>query len=262
MSINEVFPNPTVKNVVFQIRFPNLFYIEDRIGELQLRIMKEFPESSLLYRQQVMFAQFGSDADIDKIANKARQDETNPIWQFRSPSGYQLNLLTDSLDINSQIHKSYANPQASVRFRDVIEFVLEHFFDIVRIPILTRVGLRYIDECPIFRKDNETYEEYFNTTFPLDRFTLQDADQLELKAVVKRGDFRLRFVESLRQRNEEPYLYLDFDGFATDVSSEDCLPVTDKLHELVIHEYERSIKQPLIDWMRKKREKTNGQGLN
>ena len=31
MAINEVFPNPTVKKVIFQIRFPNLFFIESKI---------------------------------------------------------------------------------------------------------------------------------------------------------------------------------------------------------------------------------------
>ena len=28
---DEVFPNPTVKEVVFEIRFPSLFYMESRI---------------------------------------------------------------------------------------------------------------------------------------------------------------------------------------------------------------------------------------
>jgi len=45
MQINEVFPNPTVKQVIFQIRFPNLFYLESKIGEYQLKIMQRFPES-------------------------------------------------------------------------------------------------------------------------------------------------------------------------------------------------------------------------
>jgi hypothetical protein len=46
---DEVFPNPTVKTVIFQIRYPNLFYIESRIGDIQVKIMDDFPESSLLF---------------------------------------------------------------------------------------------------------------------------------------------------------------------------------------------------------------------
>lgn len=52
MVIGEVFPNPTVKQVVFQITFPHLFYMEQKIGELQVKIMRMFPKSSLLYRRQ------------------------------------------------------------------------------------------------------------------------------------------------------------------------------------------------------------------
>ena len=33
MPIHEVFPSPTVKQVIFQVRFPNLFYLESRMGE-------------------------------------------------------------------------------------------------------------------------------------------------------------------------------------------------------------------------------------
>ena len=62
MVINEIFPNPTVKTVVFQIRYPNLFYIENKIGEIQLKLMKEFPESALLYRQRILLADVGSGA--------------------------------------------------------------------------------------------------------------------------------------------------------------------------------------------------------
>jgi hypothetical protein len=40
MAIEEVFPNPTVKQVAFEIRFPNLFYLESKIGELQVKIME------------------------------------------------------------------------------------------------------------------------------------------------------------------------------------------------------------------------------
>lgn len=38
MPINEVFVNPTVKQVIFQVKFPNLFFIESKIGDIQLKI--------------------------------------------------------------------------------------------------------------------------------------------------------------------------------------------------------------------------------
>ena len=47
----EIFSNPTVKKVIFQIRFPNLFFIENKIGDFQLKIMGMFPESKLIFRR-------------------------------------------------------------------------------------------------------------------------------------------------------------------------------------------------------------------
>jgi len=39
MAIAEIFPNPTVKSVFFEVRFPNLFYLEAKIGDLQLKVL-------------------------------------------------------------------------------------------------------------------------------------------------------------------------------------------------------------------------------
>ena len=36
--MGEIYPNPTVKRVIFQARFPNLFYLESKIGDLQLLV--------------------------------------------------------------------------------------------------------------------------------------------------------------------------------------------------------------------------------
>ena len=56
MTIAEVFSNPTVKEVAFEIRFPSLFYIERKIGDFQEKIIKEFHKSSLIYRQPMLLA--------------------------------------------------------------------------------------------------------------------------------------------------------------------------------------------------------------
>ena len=68
--INEIFPHPTVKRVVFQIRFPNLFYIENKIGDFQMKIMKEFPQSALIFRKQVVFADIGPEIKLENIPSQ------------------------------------------------------------------------------------------------------------------------------------------------------------------------------------------------
>jgi len=250
MSINEVFPNPTVKQVLFQIRFPNLFYMENKMGELQLKIMEEFPQSALLFRRQILFADVGPETKLEDIPSDSDKETGKKIWRFESDKNFKLNVLNDSLDITSEYHKTY-NLEGGDKFRDIIKFVLDHFFEVTSIPIINRIGLRYIDECPIPSKDNSAFRSYYNSSFPLDRFNLVDVSQMDFKTVVRKGEYHLRYNESLQKINDEYKLILDFDGFAESIASEDCLTITDNLHTMISEEYERTIKEPVYEYMQR-----------
>lgn len=252
MGIDMVFPNPTVKQVVFQIRFPNLFYIEDKIGELQLNIMKEFPESALLFRRQVVFADMGPEAKIEDIPDDLKE-RAKRIWQFESPKGFKLNVLGDSLDIESKYHKTY-NLGTEDRFRDIIEFAVGNFLQVTSLPIISRIGLRYIDECPLPSKDNATFMSYYNSVFPVKRFDIADAIQMSFRTVVKKGSHHITYAESLREIDGEYKLILDFDGFSENIPSEDYLKVTDELHKAISEEYAETIKEPVYEHMRQEQE--------
>lgn len=253
MAVNEVFPNPTVKKVIFQIRYPNLFYIEDKIGVLQMKLMKEFPESALLYQQKLRLTDKG--IDLGKSSDVKPEEVLKKIWSFESPKKTKLNIFSDSLDISSEFHKTYNNPSSASKFRDVIDFVLNHFFEATQIPIVKRIGLRYIDECPIPKKDTKIFKEYYKTTFPLVRFKLEDATDMIFSTVVKKGKYNLRFIEKLVRLGNKYKLLLDFDGFGTNIQSQNCLKVTDDLHDLILKEYEKSIKEPVYKYMRTKTRK-------
>ena len=191
MVIDEVFPNPTVKQVIFQIRYPNLFYIENRIGDLQLKIMKMFPNSSLLQKQQIVFTEIGPDGNFD-VPENPDEDMTKKVWQFESEKGFKLNVTSNSLDIVSDYHKTYNIDEEGVeKFRDVIEFVLNSFHEIMMVPIINRIGFRYIDECPLPSKDNDTFKEYYNSVFPIDRFNLEYVTEMDFKTVFKKDDYNI-----------------------------------------------------------------------
>lgn len=249
--INEVFPNPTVQQVIFQIKYPNLFYLENKIGEYQIKIMKEFPESYLSVRQQIVLAEFGLGAKLEEYGNTADKDITKKIWHFRSENQYELNITSDSLDITSQFHKTYNNQQSDIRFRDIIKFAVDSFIELTSVPILHRIGLRYIDECPIPEKNNASFRAYYNSVFPLDRFDLKDATEMDFKTLISRGNYKLRYIESLQMIKSEPKLILDFDGFAEKIDTNKYLEVTDELHKIISQEFECSIRKPLIEYMRK-----------
>lgn len=176
MAIDEVFPNPTVKQVIFQVRFPNLFSMERLVGEYQSRIMDRFPESKLMFSRHLVMAHTVSGANRERQeSDVAESESTEKFWNFTSPAGVVLTVHTASLDMTSTMHKTYANPNHEDRFRDAIEFAVGNFLEVTGIPLFGRIGLRYIDECPVPGKDTLRFREYYNTTLCLDRFALEEA---------------------------------------------------------------------------------------
>lgn len=252
MTIAEVFPNPTVKTVAFEAKFPNLFFLESKIGDLQIKLMERFPESSLLFRQNIIFADIPPGGQLpDGLKTNSEEPNSQKVWQFRSPNGCVVSVQSNSIVIQSGFHKTYNNPGNDERFRDSIKFLMDAFLELTKIPLLTRVGLRYIDECPIPEKNNESFSKYYNTVFPLTRFSLTDATEMDFKTVVKRGGSFVRYVESLQMSEGNKFmLVLDFDGFQERVNSDQYLTVTDQLHVLISSEFEASIKVPVYDYMR------------
>lgn len=254
VEINEVLVNPTVKLVSFEVRFPNLFFIESKIGELQMKVMERFPESALLMRKQFLFSEVGQDGKLVNPPPDMDKEFIKKIWQFRSADKYEFNVLTNSLNIQSSYHKTYMKAGAD-KFRDVIKFVMDNFLEIAKIPLINRIGLRYIDECPIPAKENSKFEEWYNTAFPLKRFDLADASEMMFVTVTKKGDYNLRYLEQLQKKDDLYTLALDFDGFALNIEAKEYLSVTDLLYQLIKSEYETTIKEPVLEYMKKEKTK-------
>lgn len=251
MAISEVFPKPTVKEVHFQIRFPNLFFIERKIGDFQLRIMRRFPESRLVLKRHFLLGELPLDGRVELQPDAPDPNATEKIWQFDSKDGVTVNVATSSLGIHSTQHKTYDHADATDKFRDVIELVVAPFLEITSLPILTRIGLRYIDLCPIPSRSSDEFAGYYNSALPLQRFKLEDARELQTIAVVRRGDCFLRYAEAVQIKEDGGLqLKLDFDGFTESVDASSYLNTTDRLHDTISAEYESSIKEPVYAYMR------------
>jgi len=227
--------------------------MEKQIGDLQLKIMEIFPQSSLLFRKQIVFADIGPGVKLENISSDLGEEKGEKIWQFKSSKGFQLDVLSDSLAISSQKHITY-NLEGGDKFRDILKFVLDRFLEIVSIPIINRIGFRYIDECPIPSKDNSTFNSYYKSVFPIERFNLADVNEMDFKTVIKKGKYYLRYIESLQKVGSEYKLILDFDGFAKNIDSKDYLITTDNLHTMIIEEFEKTIKKPVYQYMEQKKE--------
>jgi len=251
--IDEVFPNPTVKQVVFQIQFPNLFFIESKIGDLQIKIIDEFPESALIFQRGIVFA-VGHEKNIESIQQNIPQEQAAKVWQFSNPPmGYVLHVASNALTIISTSHKTYNNKQSGNRFRDIIVHVLKPFLDLTRLPTINRVGLRYIDECPFKEKTTTSFMEHFNSCLSTTRFSIEDSIEQQYVSFVKRNGHFLRYAEIYNANINPTSVTLDFDGSANNVPSNDCLDVADQLHVLIVEEYKATIKDPVYAYMRGER---------
>lgn len=247
MPLDEIFSRPLVREVVFQVRYPNLFFIENKIGELQLSILKSFPESALLLRKDFVIAQQVSGTGME--GRVPEPDLTHVIWQFKSPEGVTLLVARDNFSISSARHKTYSHGTES-KFRDVIKLVCESFFKLIAIPFATRVGLRYVNHCPVIERTNTWFRGYYNSALPLDRFPLESVDEIDFTTVAGRDDAKIRYKEQFPVAEDKSKLLLDFDAWAERVEANNILTVTDKLHAIIATEFEAFAKPPLLEYMR------------
>lgn len=255
MSIHEIFQNPIVKKVIFEIRFPNLFYLESKIGDFQQRIIKEFPESNLLFRKQFSFADVGPAVKIEDLLDKINREnnETAPkIWQFfSSDKKVILELTNNSLSASSDFHKTY-NQGKENTFRGVIEFVVNNFLELTAIPTIKRIGLRYINICPFPAKKEKDFSNYYNSIFPFKKFKIENTENFNFAAVIKKDKYYLRYIESLQEIQGKNEYTLDLDCYVEEVSSGDYLKNTDDLHEIINNCFDDTIKEPVKVIMRGK----------
>ena len=247
MTIDKVFPNPLVKTVAFQINFPSLFFLESKIGDFQIKIMKQFRTSKLLFQRGLLIMVGGQEGS--SLPDEIKQpEECRRVWQFLSQDGVQLDVTLDSLTLQSNTHKTYHNGNGPY-FRDTIESVCDSFITVTELPILNRIGLRYIDEGPVPDGTNERFLSYYNSTFPLSRFSLDLASEMVTRVAVRRDSHCLRYVEALKIDGDKKTLLLDFDAWSENIEPSKIMEVTDSLHRATSDEFERTIKQPIIDHM-------------
>jgi uncharacterized protein (TIGR04255 family) len=251
MADNEVFPTPLVKQVAFELRFPNLFFIEGRIGEFQMQVMKDFPQSDLVQRRSFMV--LAGDVDSPQAQELARQQASDieKIWQFKSESGTRVEISSRNLVVVAEKHISY-NEGGDKSFRSVVEKVVTQFLGLIQIPVIQRVGVRYINECPLLDKTTKRFKDCYNSVLPVDRFGLENLSTANCIVVAKSGDMQIQHAESLRFATPNgDILVLDLDASAENIASDKVMTTTDKLHEMIAAEFRNVIKEPIVEYMRK-----------
>lgn len=245
----------------FQINFPNLIIIENRIGDFQVKIMDKFPETSLSITRVSLFTNIGSESKMGEIPFS--ENLGKKIWQFKSGDSNVLSITTNSLEIVSTQHKSYFSNETGEGFRDIIQLAVDNFLALIPIEKINRIGLNYRDVCPLPLKEyadsqipyveNESFLDWYNTAFPLNRFNLTDLGRIKFESELKFGDYYLIHKENLGfiNPNKPDIQYiLDFDGYKRNIDPNSYLNVLDDLRNLIHNEWEKTLKQPVKDLMK------------
>jgi uncharacterized protein (TIGR04255 family) len=250
MSPAEIFPNPLVKHVFFEVRFANLFFIESRIGEFQVQVMKDFPQSELVVRKNfTIIAGKPPEAQMEELTKQQPGESTEKIWQFKSNSGLTLEISTRNLVLGSERHTSYREGDSP--FRAVVDKNVSGFLKLIQLPVVQRVGLRYINEGPIFDRTTARFKDCYNSILPVDRFGLENLIRTDCVAVAKSGEMVVQHIESLRLGQPAgDKIILDLDAAAENVPTENLMATADKAHELIAGEFHKFVKDPISQYMR------------
>lgn len=250
MAFKEVFKNPTVKQVVFQLAFPNFFGMESKIGDYQLRIMGRLPKSALLIQNEIIIP---INPNKDSKSENENRPRAKKIWQFKSQEeDVILNISSDSLEIISTKHKTYNNDTSDAKFRDIISFLVGEFLNLIPLFLISKIGLRYIDDCPIPEKlTKETFLEYYNSFINFSNVNqLEEIDVLDFTLISRSDGLFLRHRETLQKKPDGVFKYsMDFDGQMNNIKASTYLDQLDLIHQKIADLFQNVIKEPVIKIM-------------
>lgn len=242
--VDEVFKNPSVIEVVFEVQFPTLFYIAQRIGDFQVDIMDDFPKSSEIIEHSIVIGR------SDKTSPEELPKPT-PIWQFESDNGKtKIIIRPDRLNISSQEYISYNNPEVDNKFRDLIDKIVQSFLKVVPMKKFSRIAIRYIDRCPLEEQTNKYFENYYNPVINIDKYNVENIQESGVLIRTKMDDYFLLFQCGIKQVEDKYYYFLDYDGYARDIDVKKYLAVTDKLQKAIKKEYLNHITEEFKKYMR------------
>ncbi|WP_371801695.1 TIGR04255 family protein [Candidatus Lokiarchaeum ossiferum] len=249
----KVYKRNTVQQVIFQIRFSNLFLIENKIGDFQQKIMSKFPESKISLRKQLLLADYNSEIKNIQVSD-TDGSIIKKIWSFHSDSSneseYNLNILSDSMDISSKVHKSFYPYEGKEGFRDIIQFVMKAFIETIPIPKIKRMGLRYIDKAPIPENPATEFSNWYKTCLPIERFNFESIQYSEVRTQIEINECKLIFQERISEgRDNNPEYYLNFDAFCENIDPNDYIVSLDKLHKTDHQIWDDTFQEPVKKWM-------------
>lgn len=124
------------------------------------------------------------------------------------------------------------------------------FLEKVPIKNFSRVGIRYIDYCPLEERNNEYFETFYIPVININKYKIEDIVENHVLIRTKRGNYYLLFQCGIRQFEGKYQYYLDYDGYANDIGTDNFIVVTDDLQKMIKKEYYSNITEKFKQYMR------------
>lgn len=234
--------------VIFRVDLPTLLSVQDGIKEFQAKINPIFPILEPV--EQKGFVVNANSAGEVQVEHPVKIN-----WNFRSKNrDLECNLDESSLVIAISNYVNYSS------FKEVLENVMNSFFEVYGAVVTKRVGFRYINEIKLsgdlkisdsisdwLYRDDSFFNEGHLRLRGMSKFevTLKDESKMSFSF----GVFNSKYPEPV---SSEEFI-LDYDCYTTE-------PIENatSLYELLAYYneemtayFQKSVKQPLIDLMNK-----------
>ena len=207
--------------------------------------MDDFPKSSQILEEPIIIG----------VVQKTLTDEEKPkptqIWQFESENGKnKIMVRPNRLNIISHEYKSYNSPTVKKRFRDLIESITTTFLGKVPIRKFSRIGIRYIDHCPLEEKSSGYFKRFYVPIFDTDNYDIENIIENHVAIRIKKGDYYLLFQCGIQKFGDVYKYVLDYDGYAQDIETRNFINITDELKKMIKKEYYSNITEEFKEYMR------------
>ncbi len=220
---DEIFPNPPIKSVSCEIRFPTLLTIAKTIPEFQSKIRNEFTD----YYTQT----------IPRVYKSGVMDER--YWVFKSFNDtLNLKIKNSSIVLTSNDYNDFPP------FFGIIKKYFENFFKLNNIDKFLRIGLRYtnIEEFEDKKPNLKRLLEYYS--FAHFKFNEKDTiNNFNINYSKNENDYYMFIALEYGKNPQNKYSFLfDFDIYnSEEIENDNYIKIIDNLHNNILKVFHESI---------------------